>query len=71
MDAGRIDKDELGTGLGVNTDDAVSGSLRVMARNGEALADDGVEQRALAHVGATNQSDPADACWALWRKHRA
>jgi len=57
VQSGRIDEDGLSVADGVNPDDGVARRLRTARGDAQFLADQAVDQRRLADVGATDDSD--------------
>lgn len=62
MNTWRVHKDDLLVRLGEDAQLAQAGGLRLGADNGELLAEDGVHQRGLAHVGPPDDGDEAALC---------
>ena len=59
----RIDEHELRVRVGVDAMDAVARGLRLARGDADLLSDQVVEQRGLAHVGASNNGDESAAKW--------
>jgi hypothetical protein len=57
--AGEIVEDKLGIAFGAEADDWEPGGLRLGADDGQVLADEGVEEGGLAHVGDAGEGDMA------------
>ena len=59
VDSRQIEEDSLPTLLGENADDAVAGGLGFVGDDRHLVADQGIQQRALARIGAPHQRDSA------------
>ena len=64
VEPGRVDEDELGVAGREDASHRVARGLRVRADDRDRLAQQRVEQRALAHVGAADERDAAGAAGA-------
>ena len=61
LEAGRVDEHELRLVHRAHAGDAVARRLRLVGRDADLLAHEGVQQRGLAHVGAADDGDEATA----------
>jgi hypothetical protein len=59
VDTGKVEEDDLAAGLGEDAHDPVAGGLRPLRDDGDLVAEEGVEQGALAGVGPSDQGDRA------------
>ncbi len=67
VQARRVDVDRLDGTLGLDAEHVVAGGLRLARSDRELLAEDVVEQRRLADIGATDDGDIATAAHAFFR----
>ena len=60
--SGRVEHDHLRVVRRADADDAIARGLRLLADDGQLLADDAVEERGLAGVGLSDDGDDSGAC---------
>ena len=65
-EAGRVDEHDLGVVEGEDAGDAIARGLGALARNGELLADEPVEERRLTHVRLADDGDESGFTDVRW-----